>query len=98
MTALGVLGFLVTLVLGSIFHGYVLSVLWGWFVVPTFGVPTLGLVSAIGLSLVVSYLTHQVPASRDTEADGERMVQDLLFAILMSAFALAFGWIIHLFM
>lgn len=41
-----------------ILNGYVLSVLWGWFIVPTFGAPELGIVPAIGLVLVVGILTH----------------------------------------
>src|SRR6185295_1738836 len=33
----GIVGLGVLLVFSSIFNGYALSVLWGWFVVPTFG-------------------------------------------------------------
>lgn len=33
--------------------GYTLSVLWGWFVVPAFGLPALSVAQAYGLTLVV---------------------------------------------
>lgn len=40
----------------TILSGYVLSVLWGWFIVPTFGLPLLTIPVAIGVMLVVAYL------------------------------------------
>lgn len=39
--------------------GYVLTVLWAWFVVPTFALPQITLAAAIGLAIVVGYMTHQ---------------------------------------
>jgi hypothetical protein len=43
------------LVLGPLTHGYALSVLWGWFVVP-FGAPAIGVAHAIGLRLAFGAL------------------------------------------
>lgn len=42
----------------AIWGGYVLTCLWGWFVVPTFALPPLTLAQAIGVSLIVGYLTN----------------------------------------
>lgn len=38
---------------GAMVAGYVLHVLWGWFVAPLFGVPVITIAQALGLMLVV---------------------------------------------
>jgi hypothetical protein len=93
------------MIFASIFNGYVLSVLWGWFVVPTFGAPTLGVAPAIGIALVVGYMTHQMRDRifRDEDKKEEPnfrqiMARGTAFAILKPSNALFFGWIVHLFM
>jgi len=43
-------------IIGSIVGGYVLSIMWGWFVVPLFNLPPLSVPYAIGIILVVSFL------------------------------------------
>ena len=60
----GVVGVLGLLIVGSMWKGYVLTILWAWFVVPTFSLPELAIAPAIGLAMVVSYLTHQSDASK----------------------------------
>lgn len=79
----------------SVMNGLVLSVLWGWFVVPVFNAPHLSIASAIGLSLVVSYLTH-----RTGTASGEKVGMGKLIgnSILYPLIALFLGWIIHFWM
>lgn len=37
--------------------GWVISVLWGWFVVPTFHVAAITVPQAIGVDLIVTYMT-----------------------------------------
>ena len=103
MTALAVLGGIVgvgfLMVFSSIFNGYALSVLWGWFVVPTFDAPALGLVPAIGVMIVVSYLTDQThDCKKEENSFGNKIVEGTATAILRPSFALFFGWIVHLFM
>jgi hypothetical protein len=103
MTARAVFGSIVgvglLIVLSAIFNGYALSVLWGWFVVPTFGGPALGIVPAIGIAMVVGYLTHQ---SHDCKKEDDelrmRFTKQVVGALLKPAFALFFGWIVHLVM
>lgn len=102
MTASAVLGGIVgvglLMVLSSIFNGYALSVLWGWFVVPTFGAPALGVVPAIGVAMAVSYLTHQMHDCQEETTFGETIAKGTAMAVLKPSFALFFGWIVHLFM
>lgn len=104
MKALTVLGgtvlVVIVIALSAVFNGYTLSALWGWFVVPTFSLPRLSITAAIGIALVVDYLTRQRTADPGDEdrSFAEEMVRDTTFAVLKPSFALLFGWIVHLFM
>jgi hypothetical protein len=86
---------LAVLPLGILWRGYVLTVLWAWFVPPLFAeAPTLTLLPAIGLSLIVGYLTHQAPP-RTVDTDRSRETLHLIVgAVLTPAFALLIGWIV----
>lgn len=88
------------LVLSSVWRGYVLTILWVWFVVPVFHLPALGIVTAIGISLVVSFLTHQHRPENpaDTRGAGEKFGESIVFALLWPAMTLLIGWAVHLFL
>lgn len=76
-------------------RGYVLSVLWAWFAVPTFGLPVLSVTQAIGVAIVVAMLTHQGSTEKHSE---EVQSTSWTFAILQGfldpLFALIMGWIV----
>lgn len=38
-----------------LFNGWAISLLWGWFLVPTLGVRAISVVEAIGIAMVVCY-------------------------------------------
>jgi hypothetical protein len=84
------------LAIGSIWSGYVLTILWTWFIVPTFGVPALTLAPAIGLSIVVSYLTHQyAPKTTEKHESEWHSTLHLSFHILLKpTLALLMGWMV----
>jgi putative Mn2+ efflux pump MntP len=95
----GFVGVLALLTLSSMWRGYVLTVLWGWFVVPTFGLSALALAPAIGLAMVVSFLTHQSDATKEQEGDfSTRMARAAGYALVMPALVLGIGWVVHQFM
>jgi hypothetical protein len=48
-----------TLILATIWRGYILSILWAWFIVVGFGLPAMSIPLAIGVSMIVSFLTYQ---------------------------------------
>jgi hypothetical protein len=85
----------------ALMGGWALSTLWSWFIVKTFDAPPLGIASAIGLSLVVHYMTiHPKPK---TEEEAERKYwEDLLFAAVVATFkplvTLSIGAIVKLWM
>lgn len=83
------------LALGYVWSGYALTILWGWFMVPTFGLPSLALAPAIGVAVVVGYLTH--PYRPTEEAKGtmaEHMAESFSIIAMKPAMALLVGWIV----
>lgn len=80
--------------------GYALTILWGWFVVPTFGAPALSIPVAFGLSLIVSFMTHQESKSAKSDDDGfwRTLFKSFFIAIIRPGYALLLGWAVHLFM
>jgi len=94
-----VAAFVVAIVIGAILDGLVLSILWGWFIVPVFNFPSLSLVPAIGLALVVSHLTSQRADCKPKENDnGNTITKVVTIVLLRPLLVLLFGWILHLFM
>ncbi|PIT88095.1 MAG: hypothetical protein COU29_03720 [Candidatus Magasanikbacteria bacterium CG10_big_fil_rev_8_21_14_0_10_36_32] len=96
------LGVVLLLALGTIISGFVLSMLWGWFIVPVFGLPELSIVAAVGISLTVRYLTYQEKDENDDKKKTDRITSEKVILILKPfvtpLLILLFGYIIHLFM
>ena len=76
---------------------FVLSYLWIWFIVPVTGLRSISVVEALGLALVINYLTYRRKASesvRDRKAVVDSMIHD--FTVPMEALSL--GYIVSLFL
>ncbi|MEK9171051.1 MAG: hypothetical protein AAB789_01925 [Patescibacteria group bacterium] len=87
------LGLIALMIVAYLLNGVALKLLWGWFMVPTLGLPVISLVQAIGIGIVIGFLTQQhIP--RDEDAKKELLV----FEVLTPVLAIAVGWIVHLFM
>lgn len=54
-------------VLTSFVRGWAVARLWGWFVVPIFGLPTLSNAAAFGLALVMGLMTNQISLAREDQ-------------------------------
>lgn len=83
--------------------GWVLSVLWGWFIVPTFGAPALNIVPAIGLSVMIRVCLTQRVSGGESDAgmvkDGKMVrVARAIVPPAVLLYCLFIGWIVHLFM
>lgn len=92
---------LVSAIVNTIYGGYALSVLWQWFISRTFGITQLSIPAAIGLSLIISYLTHQTLPEDSNDKNktyGEKLFKGIIIGILKPSFALFFGWIVFQFM
>lgn len=98
MKTLGIIvAIIAAMFLSAIWSGYVLTVLWGWFIVPLFGLPALSLVYAIGLSLVVGYLTHQLTPTSGKEVN-EYLMTAGWYAFIKPLVFLGVGFVVTLFM
>lgn len=82
----------------TIWQGFVLTKLWAWFIVPVFGLPALGLVPAIGLAAVITYLTTSVPHDIKDKGYSDLVGHQVSVGLILPAFALLTGWFWHLFM
>ena len=90
-----VLSVVATFILGAIFKGWVLSVLWEWFVVPL-GVPRIGAFWAMGIVLLAN-MVISVPSGKPW-SDRYDVLNSALGAILTGLIALLLGWVFRGFM
>lgn len=81
---------------GVIVNGYVLSILWVWFVVPL-GLPVISVAHCIGIAMVSSWLTYQHQTTK--EEDKEKALENLLIVFIIRPLAvLGIGYIVKQFM
>lgn len=80
----------------NIFSGFVLSILWGWFIASTFGLPALTIPLAMGIMLVIGYATKQVDFNNQDREDYQKRVNVVM--IVKPLAALAVGYVIKSFM
>lgn len=86
-----ILGLAVVIVPLALLRGWVLSLLWGWFIVPL-GVPAVGVVHAIGIAFVVGMFTSAA------KVDSDHPWRNIAIGFLAPLLTLAFGAIVHGFM
>jgi riboflavin transporter FmnP len=89
-----------SVVIGVIMRGWMLSVLWGWFVIPLFeSAPQLTIVTAIGLSTVLgAFMGSKYDSNNSKKSTSELAVELITYSILVPLFTVGFGYVIHLFM
>ncbi len=98
MKAIGyITSFVAVVALGSLLNGFVLSTLWGWFIVTAFtGMPALTLGRAVGVSMVVSYLTyHGSKGKEDDEEYGDWLLKRVSMTVVYCGLTLLIGYIVH---
>lgn len=74
-----------------VLKGFVLKVLWGWFIVPL-GVVAITIPNALGLSVIIAFLIYTIPSKKIN------LEELMTYSIGVSLFALLFGFIVQLFM
>lgn len=97
MKTLGCIGLLAIVIVGSVFSGWVLSVMWEWFIVPTFDAPSLSIPVAIGLAMIVTFMTYQPQPTNDKELD-EQVISALVTSIGKPLIYLGMGYVVTLFL
>jgi hypothetical protein len=78
----------------SVLRGWVLSIIWGWFLVPL-GLPAIGIAQAIAISLIASFLTHQ---AGDKKREGKEIAELWAGLLLNPLLALGMAWIVKQFL
>jgi hypothetical protein len=76
----------------TIWSGYVLTLLWRWFMLPIFHLPTLGLPQAIGLSAIVALLTQR-SSYREKKLEGVHLRAAIYNSFLHGLVILFIGWV-----
>lgn len=87
------------LFVSAIVNGYVLAVLWGWFIIPVFHVPSITLFQSIGLAITASFLLDRLKTekSEDTEDSIPLYIGRAIgYMMMRPMLTLSFGWLIHL--
>ena len=80
-------------------HGYVVKILWGWFVVPIFKAPPLPLAAAIGIATLVGSLTFDYDlGDPDVVLTHEMLTRAGITNLALIALTLFIGWVAHRFM
>lgn len=98
-TILGCLGLIFAIpllfVVNIMVKGFVISIVWGWFMVPL-GLPPVSIAMAYGLAIVISYLTHQEVENKKHDDMGVGQLLLLAFTkpILTGGFILGISWIV----
>ena len=77
----------------EIFRGFVLTILWGWFVVPQFGVKPLPVIYAVGIMGILAWLLDR---GYDPDAGKDWKVK-YTYSVILTLVVLGFGWFWSLF-
>lgn len=92
LAVLGVFAVLaISIVWGGFWTGLTLSVLWGWFAVPLFGLPALTIWQAYGLALICFTLRHH-RHEKSKDSFGVAMGKVVIATPLMTGVMLGVGW------
>lgn len=96
LTGVAIIVFALFLVpVATLWQGYVLSILWGWFLAPLLG-PSPAIYYLVGLTLFVRFLVKGVDTTDlkpSTEKHG--VLRPFLIAFLAPAILLAYAWLWH---
>lgn len=86
----------IAIVIGVIVNGWALATLWGWFVVPVFGLPVLTIGQAVGISCVTSFLFPKQTNQDDgkKKETWENIFNLLSVTVLQPLFAVFVVWIV----
>jgi hypothetical protein len=87
-----------TLLVPSIVRGYTFMVLRPWFVVPNFNAKPISLLLAMGLMIIVGFLTDKESKKKKNQKTTAYLGHAFLFSIMHSGVCFFFGWLIKLLM
>ena len=77
--------------------GFVISKLWGWFLVPL-ALPPIGIAHAVGISTLAALLTMKVTHKDAEKRTDKQTIDVIVLAVLWPLMALGIGFITQLFL
>ena len=84
------------IIITYLINGFVLSKMWLWFIVTTFGAPVLTVPQAIGVGMIVSFLTYRAtPKNKDSNSEWSQIIIDILSAMISPFVTLLIAWIVY---
>lgn len=98
LTILGCFGLLayiaVIVVIASVCGGLATSVLWQWFAVPMFELPSISIAQAIGLHLLVNSIVAKQIAKKTEEENIWVLCLHSALVAISPLLSIGFGWIV----
>lgn len=85
-------------VIGVIFNAYALTLLWGWFITPTFNVAVPSVAMAAGITLFKGSLFYSRNSDIKAKTVNEMIGIVVNISIVVPLVAIFVGWIITLFL
>jgi len=83
----------------ALINAFVLIKLWNWFVIPTFELAALSYPVAIGISLLVTFLTYQYHEKPEKTENENKQIKHLFAVIFLRPVMVLFvGWCVQCFM
>lgn len=96
MKILAALGLIVLVLPAAAWSAYVALILWGWFIVPSFGVPAPGLWETAGLFLLIRMPMIGLKTDHDPDLDFNELVTTTAVKTgIVPLMFLGFGWVYH---
>lgn len=86
--------FIIIIFLSAIYSGFAASVIWEWFVVSEFGAEPLSIPIAIGLMLLVQFVTQPWKPSENFDDVAAEIKKAASIAIIKPSIYLIIGWIV----
>lgn len=90
----GLAAIILLIVWGGFWTGLALSVLWGWFIVPVFGLPVLSIAQAYGIALVVACVASKSSPEKEQGGFGAVLGNAFIRPPVVAAFVLLVGYIV----
>lgn len=73
----------------SVYSGWILSIVWRWYVVPITGWPALSVASAVGVGCVASLLTYHAGSGKDDRS----ALEIFALGVFLRSMVLLVAWI-----
>lgn len=84
---------LIVIAITIIINSYVLSKLWAWILVPSFGIHEITMGTSFGIVVILTFISVKHKSGSDDGLDTHKITEELIKSILYAAYSLLLGWI-----